>query len=150
MPIDLSLIHHNPNRDPNQRDPASRATRHAVDLSINPRSLFNTVDARDNLVQAILNRLHTHQGALAELGHPDYGSRLHELVGELNNERTRRLAELYLRQCLAQEARIAEVTAVVFAPPQRTLAGRSTLVAQVSLRPVDDLTEIVLDLSLIL
>jgi phage baseplate assembly protein W len=101
-------------------------------------------------VQAILNRLHTHQGGLAELGHPDYGSRLHELVGELNNERTRRLAELYIRQCLAQEARIAEVVAVVFAPPQRTLAGRSTLVAQVSLRPVDDLTEIVLDLSLIL
>ncbi|MFQ4135470.1 DUF2634 domain-containing protein [Nodosilinea sp. PGN35] len=148
MPIDLSLIHHNPNRDPNQRDPASRATRHSVDLSVNPRSLFNTVSDRANLGQAILNRLHTHQGALAELGHPDYGSRLHELVGELNNDRTRRLAELYIRQCLAQEVRIAEVVAVVFAPP--TLAGRSTLAAQVSLRPVDDLTAMVLDLTLTL
>lgn len=117
---------------------------------MNPRSLFSTVGDRANLVQAILNRLHTHQGALAELGHPDYGSRLHELVGELNNERTRRLAELYIRQCLAQEARIAEVVSVVFAPPQRTLAGRSTLVAQIGLRPVEDLTAIVLDLALTL
>lgn len=144
MPIDLSLIHVNTDQDNN----ANRATRDVVDLSVNPRSLFNTVSDRANLVQAILNRLHTHQGALAELGHPDYGSRLHELVGELNSDRTRRLAELHIRQCLAQEARIAEVVAVRFAPPSRE--GRNTLAVQVSLRPVDDLAAIVLDLTLTL
>ncbi|MBD2110046.1 GPW/gp25 family protein [Nodosilinea sp. FACHB-13] len=146
MPSDLQLTHQ---RQP-PLDNVNRATRDAVDLAVNPRSLFNTVSDRANLVQAILNRLHTHQGTLAELGHPDYGSRLHELVGELNNDRTRRLAELYIRQCLAQEGRIAQVLEVVFVTSQLDREGRSTLVAQVSLRPVDDLAALVLDLTLTL
>ena len=35
---------------------------------------------RENLAQALLNRLHTRRGALAALGHPGYGSRLHTLA----------------------------------------------------------------------
>nr|WP_278002759.1 hypothetical protein [Nodosilinea sp. LEGE 06152] len=94
--------------------------------------------------------MHTRQGELAELGHPDYGSRLHELMGELNSDRTRRLAELYLRQCLAQESRIAEVVEVSFEPPQRDLGLQTTLAAQVILRPVDELATIVLNVTLAL
>ena len=69
---------------------------------------------RDNLVQAIINRLLTRRGELATLGHPDYGSRLHELIGELNNLRLRVLAELYIRDCLAQEIRIEKIRYVYF------------------------------------
>lgn len=89
-----------------------------------------------NLSQAILNRLHTRQGELENLGHPDYGSRLYQLAGELNNNRTRALAELYIRECLAQESRIEEVVEVIFAPPERGM-NRETLKVIIAVKPVD-------------
>jgi phage baseplate assembly protein W len=77
------------------------------------------------LKQAIVNRLKTHRGELAPLGHPDYGSRHHELIGEPNVERTRNLVKLYVLQALKREARIEKVTrAVVSAehiPPRSTV-----------------------------
>src|SRR3954465_2254572 len=69
---------------------------------------------RPDLVQAVINRLLTRLGELTQLGHPDYGSRLHELVGELNNLRLRALAEVYIRDCLKQERRIEKVRNVRF------------------------------------
>ncbi|HZN93678.1 MAG TPA: GPW/gp25 family protein [Myxococcales bacterium] len=63
----------------------------------------------DALTQAIANRLKTRKGELAPLGHPDYGSRHHELMGEPNVERTRGLIKLYVLQALAQEPRIERV-----------------------------------------
>lgn len=63
----------------------------------------------DNLTQAIANRLKTRQGELAALGHPDYGSRHHELIGEPNVERTRNLVKLYVLQALRHEPRIEKV-----------------------------------------
>lgn len=63
----------------------------------------------DNLTQAIANRLKTRRGELAPLGHPDYGSRHHELLGEPNVERTRNLIKLYVLQALRHEPRIEKV-----------------------------------------
>ena len=63
----------------------------------------------DNFTQAIANRLKTRKGELAPLGHPDYGSRHHELVGEPNVDRTRDLIKLYVLQALRDEPRIAKV-----------------------------------------
>jgi len=63
----------------------------------------------DNLAQAIANRLKTRRGELAPLGHPDYGSRHHELLGEPNVQRTRNLIKLYVLQALRDEPRIEEV-----------------------------------------
>ena len=63
----------------------------------------------DNLTQAIANRLKTRRGELAPLGHPDYGSRHHELLGEPNVERTRNLVKLYVLQALRDEPRIEKV-----------------------------------------
>ena len=60
----------------------------AVDLQTE-RGDLKLVRGRANLAQAVLNRLFTRQGALARLGHPDYGSRLYLLPGEPNNRRTR-------------------------------------------------------------
>ncbi len=93
--------------------------RESVDVVVSQRDLL-TITGRENLAQAIINRLLTRQGELASLGHLDYGSRLHELIGELNNARTRLRAEMYIRECLAQEALVQEVTQVIFAPPART------------------------------
>lgn len=66
----------------------------------------------DNLKQALLLRFLTPVGKLAALGHPDYGSRLFELIGELNNETNRNRAKLFVLQALAAEPRVKEVRSV--------------------------------------
>jgi phage baseplate assembly protein W len=66
------------------------------------------VDGRANLAQALILRLITPRGSLAQLGHPSYGSRLVSLVGELNNETTRNLARLYTLEALAEEPRVKQ------------------------------------------
>jgi len=78
-----------------------------------------TVSGRENLAQALINRLLTRRGELAKLGHPEYGSRLHELRGMPNNTRTARLAKTYLREALSRERRVAEITSVEVRTRQR-------------------------------
>ena len=71
-----------------------------------------TVAGRENLAQAIVMRLLTPRGELADLAHPDYGSRLSELVGRTNTDNTRNLVKLFILESLKQEPRIAEVRSV--------------------------------------
>jgi hypothetical protein len=59
--------------------------------------------------QLLVNRLKTRRGELAPLGHPDYGSRHHDLVGEPNVARTRNLIKLHVLEALDHEPRIKEV-----------------------------------------
>ncbi len=59
--------------------------------------------------QLFVNRLKTHKGELAPLGHPEYGSRHHELIGQPNVERTRALVKLHVLECLSHEPRIGKV-----------------------------------------
>jgi phage baseplate assembly protein W len=59
--------------------------------------------------QLFVNRLKTHKGELAPLGHPEYGSRHHELIGQPNVERTRALVKLHVLECLSHEPRITRV-----------------------------------------
>ncbi len=68
-----------------------------------------TLDGIDNFTQAVANRLKTRRGELAALGHPDYGSRHHELIGEPNVERTRNLIKLHVLAALRDEPRIERV-----------------------------------------
>ena len=77
---------------------------------------LNTVDGRENLAQAVMMRLLTPVGELASLGHPEYGSRLHELIGRENTQTTRNLIKLYILESLALEPRIADIAAVRVAP----------------------------------
>jgi len=83
------------------------------------------VDGVDNLVQALANRLKTRKGELAALGHPDYGSRHHELIGEPNVDRTRNLIKLYVLQALRDEPRMERVLSVTVTaehdPPRETV-----------------------------
>ena len=73
---------------------------------------LETLAGADNLKQALLLRFLTPAGELALLGHPQYGSRLFELLGELNTDTTRNRAKLYVLQALASEARVKEVLSV--------------------------------------
>jgi phage gp46-like protein len=65
-----------------------------------------------NLKQALLLRFLTPVGELAVLGHRDYGSRLHTLIGERNNETNRNRAKLYVLEALVAEPRVEKVLSV--------------------------------------
>ena len=86
-------------------DLASRR-RAGAPVTTNDLAVATGVDA---ITQAIANRLKTRKGELASLGHPAYGSRHHELIGEPNVERTRDLIKLYVLQALRDEGRIEKV-----------------------------------------
>ncbi len=60
-------------------------------------------------VQFLVDRLKTQQGELAAPGHPEYGSRHHELIGEPNIDRTRNLIKIYVLEALRHEPRIQSV-----------------------------------------
>lgn len=66
----------------------------------------------ENLQQALLLLFLTPIGELAELGHPDYGCRLHELIGEPNTETNRNRAKLFTLLALQAEPRVKKVLAV--------------------------------------
>lgn len=95
----------------NARFPGSDLLTVETDEGTDLRDLRPVTDV-PNLQQALLLRFLTHKGALAHLGHPEYGSNLYKLVGELNTETNRNRAKLYVLEALDQEHRIAEVLAV--------------------------------------
>ena len=98
---------------------------------------FDTVDGRDNLAQAIVMRLLTPRGELAELGHPEYGSRLNELLGTPNSETRRGLAKLFVLEALTQEPRIEKVLDVTVVPhPERLNERRHLVDVLIRVQPV--------------
>jgi phage baseplate assembly protein W len=102
-----------------RREDLDVATR---DRTVRARSLVDAVGVGgvDNAVQAVVHRLKTVQGELADLGHPDYGSRHHQLIGQPNTEGNRNLVKLYILQALGLEPRIEKVLAAdVVDDPQR-------------------------------
>lgn len=74
-----------------------------------------TAEGTDNAVQAliqvqaVIHRIKTVKGELKDLGHPEYGSRHHELIGQPNSENNRNLVKLYILQALALEPRIENI-----------------------------------------
>jgi phage baseplate assembly protein W len=108
---------------------------------------LGAVSGRANLAQALVLRLLTRQGALGELGHPDYGCRLTSLIGELNNDSTRNLARLFTIEAIKQEPRVRELLAlevnVVADQPDTLRIGFSVL-------PVNDDSPLALSLEVTL
>lgn len=79
---------------------------HGVPPDRTPARDLAHVDRVDNLRQALINRLLTRRGELADLGHPEYGSRLYELIGQPNSATQRNLAKLFVLEALSQEPRL--------------------------------------------
>lgn len=71
---------------------------------------FDLISGRGNLQQAVVMRLLTPRGDLAHLGHPEYGARVHELIGSGNTETSRNLLRLFILEALKREPRIDKVT----------------------------------------
>jgi phage baseplate assembly protein W len=123
--IRIELTHHE--LRPVYGVPARRVTLAAAD-GAHTLLDYDVVSGRDNLAQAIVMRLLTPRGELTELGHPEYGSRLHELLGTPNSETRRGLAKLFVLEALAQEPRIAKVVEVTVTPHEGRTDERRHLV----------------------
>lgn len=115
--------------------------RDGVSLEATLQRDLATVSGRANLAQAISNRLLTRKGELASLGHPDYGSRLYELIGEPNNIRLQGLAEIYIRESLRDEPRIQTIKSIAFAPVNRR-QGRHELQVMIAVTPIGEAPEL--------
>lgn len=82
-----------------------------VDLYYGPGDL-DTVSGVDNLVQALTLRLLVDRGELSGLGHPRFGSRIRDLIGQPQDNANMELLRRYVRQALLQDPRVAEVVQV--------------------------------------
>lgn len=80
---------------------------------------LETLSYAENMIQALFLRFLTPAGELAVLGHPEYGSRLSDLIGELNNETNRNRAKLFVLEALAAEPRVQEVLSVAVTQNKR-------------------------------
>ena len=83
-----------------------------ADLSNSSLGDLNQISEEMNLAQAILHRLRTIKGELADIGHPDYGSNLYDLVGEPNNQTTRDRLKNLVRSTIREEPRIKEIVKI--------------------------------------
>ena len=66
----------------------------------------------ENIVQALALRLKVKQGELTNVGWPDYGSRIHEVIGEPNIPRTHARLMAYAREALEPDPRVQEITEI--------------------------------------
>ncbi|MES0488424.1 MAG: GPW/gp25 family protein [Leptospirales bacterium] len=105
------------------------SSRDQADIAISKGDLL-AVSGRENLTQALIHRLMTRKGDLKELGHPEYGSRLHELQGQPNNERTQSLARLYIHEALGREKRVEEIERV-----EVTASTANTMTIRIRIMP---------------
>jgi len=101
----------------------------------------------DNVVQALSLRLRIRKGELAPLGWPDYGSRLHELIGEPDLPRTRLKAQVFTRDAVQADPRVKQVQSMDIV---RVPGERGVLRIAISLLLIDAQTpsNLVFDLAL--
>ena len=98
-----------------------------------------TVRERANVVQSLILRLKTERGELAALGHPDYGSQHHRMVGEPNTESNRSLVKLYVLECLRQEPRLERVVRIDVRPgPGRQNRDKVDIELELKMKGVPD------------
>ncbi len=69
-----------------------------------------------NLVQALLMRLLVDRGELEGLGHPPYGSRIQDLIGEPLDRANLQLLRRLVQEALRADPRVREVVRVVVIP----------------------------------
>jgi len=81
-----------------------------LDASTDPGGDLKLAEGPDSISQALTLRLKVRRGELALLGWPNYGSRLHELIGEPNNTRTRAIVMAHARAAILEDPRVVDIT----------------------------------------
>jgi phage baseplate assembly protein W len=71
----------------------------------------------DDISQALRLRLTVARGELAPLGWPDYGSRLHELIGQPSVSRTHARLMALAREAVEADPRVVAVDDIVASVP---------------------------------
>jgi phage baseplate assembly protein W len=82
------------------------------DVGRNGAGDLDLARGNDNIIQALTLRLRVRRGELDRLGWPAYGSQLHELIGEPNNERMHVRLMAYARSAIEDDPRVAEVSGI--------------------------------------
>jgi len=103
------------------RDLKLRETELGADLTISPEGDLMLIEGEENLGQAIINRLRTRVGELRDLGHPRYGSTLYEMIGQPNNDRTRSLVRMIVRETIMRDRRVKEIISLTITTSKRDL-----------------------------
>jgi len=104
-----------------------------ADLKVSKKGDLQVVSGRENLGQALMQRLLTRKGELSDLGHPGFGSRLHELIGLPNNQPTRDLVRLYAKECIMEEPRVKGIVEITVTPSGSDL---SAVVIDITVLPI--------------
>src|SRR3954447_2962624 len=89
-----------------------RPTGGSLDLTRDDGGDLDLATGAENISQALTLRLLVRRGELTPLGWPDYGSRLHELIGEPNVLRTHARAMAYARAAVEADPRVAAVSRI--------------------------------------
>lgn len=108
---------------------------------------FATTAGRDNLAQAVVLRLLTPRGELEALAHPDFGSRLHELIGRPNTATTRDLVRLFVLEALQHERRIAAIVELTVSAREGRAGPRNLVDVALRVQPAGAAPGDVLDLG---
>jgi phage baseplate assembly protein W len=69
----------------------------------------DTVSGPQNLIQALILRLLVYKSEIAGIGHPRYGSRVRELIGQPLTRENLGLLRRHVRQALKEEPRVREI-----------------------------------------
>lgn len=72
----------------------------------------DTVSGVKNLTQALTLRLLVYKREIAGIGHPTYGSRVREMIGEPLTRENLELLRRHVRQALRADARVTEVVSL--------------------------------------
>ncbi|MGF1522302.1 MAG: hypothetical protein ACFBSF_08295, partial [Leptolyngbyaceae cyanobacterium] len=83
-----------------------------LDLLAKQQIDFDLAQGNDNVMQALRLRLRVRRGELALLGWPDYGSRIHELIGETNTPRMQARLMAHARAALEPDARVQAIQSI--------------------------------------
>lgn len=107
----------------------------AFDLRPDRAGDLELARGNENIIQALTLRLRVRRGELTPLGWSAYGSRLHELIGEPNTNRTHVRLMAYARAAIEEDPRVAEVVEV----GARVLPGeRDTVRLTMDIRLIDE------------
>lgn len=106
---------------------------------------YQTIQGRETLAQAMILRLLTPRGSLEELGHAEYGSRLHLLIGQRKTKALRAICKAYVLETVAQEPRVEDkAVAFSFDVPSE---GPSDMRFNLAIKPKTDTEPVQLNLS---
>jgi phage baseplate assembly protein W len=148
--IDLKVIPFFVAHDAAEVDLARRVRPASGRLAAGAEEAFDldVVSGRENVGHALILRLLTPRGALADLGHANYGSRLHELIGRGKTDALRNLCRAFVLEVVAQEPRVEDEAAELTFDPAAETA--ESFVFTLAVRPISGAEALALSLEVAL